>query len=49
MFGPDLLFIPLLEEGKNKREAYLPQVNWYNLKTGQMLKPGNHTIENKPN
>ena len=28
MFGPDILFAPILEQGQTEREVYLPKEKW---------------------
>lgn len=44
MIGPDLIFTPLLEEGKNSRKIYLPSGIWYNFHTGELVPSGTSLI-----
>ncbi len=35
MFGEDILFAPILEQGITQRKVYLPEGNWININDGQ--------------
>ncbi|WP_228470035.1 glycoside hydrolase family 31 protein [Listeria welshimeri] len=35
LLGEDILVVPILEEGMTKRDVYLPEGTWFDLKTGE--------------
>ncbi len=43
MFGPDILFAPIVEAGVTEREVYLPEGNWIRT-TDKSLVKGGRTI-----
>jgi alpha-D-xyloside xylohydrolase len=45
LFGSDLLVAPLLHEGVNRRQVYLPPGNWIDYQSGQSYAGGWHQIE----
>jgi alpha-glucosidase (family GH31 glycosyl hydrolase) len=45
LIGPNLMSAPILEPGVTEREAYFPEVNWYNLETGEKYYPGTAIIK----
>jgi alpha-D-xyloside xylohydrolase len=45
LFGSDLLVAPLLHEGANSRQVYLPPGNWIDYQSGQSYAGGWHKIE----
>ena len=44
MFGDDILFAPIVEQGNIKRNVYLPKGKWVNVNNGQIYE-GNATYE----
>ena len=47
MFGPDILFSPIVKQGQTKKEVYLPEGEWVLTKTKEVFSPGRHTVEAK--
>ncbi len=45
MFGSQILVAPLMEEGINARQVYLPESKWIDYQTGKVYASGWHTIE----
>ena len=45
LFGSDLLVAPLMHEGVNSRQVYLPPGNWIDYQSGQSYAGGWHKIE----
>ena len=45
MFGSQILVAPLMEEGINARQVYLPEGKWIDYQTGKVYASGWHTIE----
>jgi alpha-D-xyloside xylohydrolase len=45
LFGTDLLVAPLMHEGVNSRQVYLPPGNWIDYQSGQSYAGGWHKIE----
>ena len=46
LLGNNLMATPILDQGITSREVYFTSVNWYNLYTGEMHKPGKANITN---
>jgi alpha-D-xyloside xylohydrolase len=45
LFGSGLLVAPLFEEGRTRREVYLPPGQWIDFQTGKTYPAGWHSIE----
>ena len=46
LLGPDLMVAPVLHEGMEARDVYLPEGTWFNVWTGASLDgPGWHSVE----
>ena len=46
MFGKDILFAPILEQGQTEREVYLPEGNWIRT-TDKTVVSGGKTVKAK--
>ncbi len=44
MFGPDILFAPVVNRGQTEKEVYLPAGRWVRAGTGETFGPGRHTV-----
>lgn len=40
LLGPDILVAPILEQGARTKTVYLPEGDWYNFYTGQLVSGG---------
>lgn len=45
MLGPDLMVVPVIEEGKRTQEVYLPEDGWIDLWSGREYGPGRYVVD----
>lgn len=48
MFGENILVAPILEQGKKVRVVYLPEGNWVDYWTKEVIEGGKHIIKEAP-
>lgn len=45
MLGPDLMVVPVVEEGKKTQEVYLPEGEWIDIWSGREYGPGRYVVD----